>query len=64
MTRSTLSAMEEDVSSLRRQIGDDTKVPDWAESKLYTAADRLDTVENYMSHAPTSDTLHLHNGQI
>lgn len=50
MTRSTLSAMEEDVSSLRRQIGDDTKVPDWAESKLYTAADRLDTVENYMSH--------------
>ena len=50
MTRSTLSAMEDDVSSLRRQIGDDTKVPDWAESKIYTAADRLDTVENYMSH--------------
>lgn len=50
MTRSTLSSMEEDVASLRRQIDTDAKVPDWAESKIYTAADRIDSVENYMSH--------------
>ena len=50
MTRSTLSSMEADVASLQRQIDTNAKVPDWAESKIYTAADRLDTVENYMSH--------------
>lgn len=50
MTRSTLSSMEQDVKSLRNQIDTKAKVPDWAESKIYTAADRLDSVENYMSH--------------
>lgn len=50
MTRSTLSSMEADVASLQRQIDTNANVPDWAESKIYTAADRLDTVENYMTH--------------
>ena len=50
MTRSTLSSMEQDVKSLRNQINTDAKVPDWAESKIYTAADRLNTVDDYMRH--------------
>ncbi len=50
MTRSTLSAMEEDVKSLRNQIDTSAKVPDWAESKIYTAADRINSVDDYMKH--------------
>ena len=50
MTRSTLSSMEQDVKSLRNQINTDAKVPDWAESKIYTAADRINTVDDYMRH--------------
>lgn len=50
MTRSTLSSMEQDVKSLRNQIDTNAKVPDWAESKIYTAADRLNTVDDYMRH--------------
>lgn len=50
MTRSTLSSMEQDVKSLRNRIDTNAKVPDWAESKIYTAADRINTVDDYMTH--------------
>lgn len=50
MTRSTLSSMEQDVKSLRNQIDTNAKVPDWAESKIYTAADRMNAVDDYMRH--------------
>lgn len=60
MTRSTLSAMEEDVRSLRSQIDTSAKVPDWAESYIYTAGDRINSVDDYMKHralgASTSTT--------
>ena len=50
MTRSTLSSMSDDVKSLQRQIDSRAKVPAWAESYIYTAGDRVNTVEEYMSH--------------
>lgn len=50
MTRSTLSSMEEDVKSLRNKINDKANVPDWAESYIYTAGDRLNSVDDYMTH--------------
>jgi len=50
MTRSTLSSMEDDVQTLRQKINKKAKVPDWAESYIYTAGDRINSVEQYMSH--------------
>ncbi len=50
MTRSTLSSMKEDVDSLQKQIDSKAKVPDWAESYIYTAGDRINSVDDYMSH--------------
>ena len=50
MTRSTLSSMSDDVQSLQKQIDSQAKVPAWAESYIYTAGDRMNTVEEYMSH--------------
>ena len=50
MTRSTLSSMRDDVDNLSQQIGDDSTVPEWAEHHIYTAGDRINSVEEYMSH--------------
>jgi hypothetical protein len=50
MTRSTLSSMEQDVKSLRNRIDTNAKVPDWAESYIYTAGDRINSVDDYMTH--------------
>lgn len=50
MTRSTLSSMQDDVDSLSQQIKDDSTVPEWAEHHIYTAGDRINSVEEYMSH--------------
>ena len=38
------------MKSLRNQIDTSAKVPDWAESKIYTAADRINSVDDYMKH--------------
>jgi hypothetical protein len=61
MTRSTLSSMEQDVKSLRNRIDTKAKVPDWAESKIYTAADRINTVDDYMTHRASLG--HITSGQ-
>jgi len=50
MTRATLSSMEADVASLRRQVDENAEVPDWAESYIYTAGDRINSVDDYMTH--------------
>ena len=46
MTRSTLSSMRDDVDNLSQQIGDDSTVPEWAEHHIYTAGDRINSVES------------------